>query len=149
VDEVRERWRDAGGIRELVELIDEHQGPFEYDWRTRFHLPLSVVGESMSWGEARRLVTQLCLDPSSHVAAALLGWSYPVSHEWLVGVSVRQLTAAAHFKDPAPYPVPWESSSQSSGSRVGTAAEQVLTQEQIDQLLAQNSGRALSPPKPQ
>lgn len=37
----------------------------------------------MSWREALDLVTELAGDPSSHVAAALAGWQFPASREWL------------------------------------------------------------------
>ena len=54
----------------LVDLFEEHRSAFEYDWRTRFHLPLSSVGGSMTYGEAWRLFSVLAADPSSHAAAA-------------------------------------------------------------------------------
>lgn len=69
----------------LARLIDAHKGAFEYDWRTRFRLPLRVVGTSeMTWGEALRQTQILCNDPSSQVFAAQAGWEFPVSREWIV-----------------------------------------------------------------
>lgn len=38
----------------------------------------------MTWGEALRLVKILRADPSSMVAAALEGWSHPISREALI-----------------------------------------------------------------
>lgn len=145
MDQGDERRRDPGGIRELVGLIDEHRAAFEYDWRTRFHVALSAVGRSMTWGEAWRLTVELLPDPSSHVGAAVLGLEYPVSREWMVLVAIRDAHARVHFKDPAAYPTPWKA--QPTGSVLGSAEEQVLTQEQIDALLSKNSGRTLSPPR--
>jgi hypothetical protein len=101
-----------GGILGLVELIDEHRGAFEYDWRTRFHLPLSDVPEVMPWDEALRLTSQLVLDPTAHVAVAIGGWSYPMPREAMVLADVYDLTAHIHA-DPKrrgsiePYPRPW------------------------------------------
>ena len=52
-------------------MIEEHPGEWEYDWRTRFRLPLSRVGgRRMSWGEAFRLALILVSDPSTRVGAA-------------------------------------------------------------------------------
>lgn len=89
-------------------MIDAHRGAFEYDWRARFHLPLSVVGKSMSWGEAIRLAEVLAADPSSQMAAALAGWEHPVSRE---DITLRDLYDLQHMskakKRPKPYPRPW------------------------------------------
>jgi len=101
--------RRRGGILGLLDLIDAHRGAFEYDWRTRFHLSLEVVPESMGWDEALRLTQQLTLDPSSHVAAAVAGWAHPVSREWAVTADLfdlQHLVAAGKSK-PKPYPRPW------------------------------------------
>jgi hypothetical protein len=95
-------------------LIDAHRGAFEYDWRTRFHLPLSVVGESMAWGEALRHVNTLTLDPSSAVAAAVAGWDYPISREAIVQADLFDLQHQIAWAQgggkgpkPKPYPRPW------------------------------------------
>jgi hypothetical protein len=37
----------------------------------------------MSWREAIDLTGELATDPSSHVAAAVAGWQFPASREWL------------------------------------------------------------------
>lgn len=65
-------------------MIDRHRGAFEYDWRARFHLPVSVVGKAMSWGEALRLTGILLSDPSSQVAAQYSGWDHPLSRELIL-----------------------------------------------------------------
>lgn len=89
-------------------MIDAHRGAFEYDWRTRFHLPLQAVGRRMSWGEAYRLTQILVQDPSSHVAASLAGLEYPITRVDLVLRDLYDLThaIAAGKKRPKPYPRP-------------------------------------------
>lgn len=68
----------------LVEQIDEHRAAFAYDWRSRFGLSIDVVGDTMSWDEAVMLTRELLKDPSSHVTAAVNGWSYPWSAETFI-----------------------------------------------------------------
>lgn len=105
--------RPVGGhgppILTLLELWEEHRGAFEYDWRARFHLPLSDVPERMSWGEAWRVTHVLLGDPSSHAAAAVAGWEFPVTREWLVLADVVDVLLASNARKgrkPKPYPRP-------------------------------------------
>lgn len=87
--------------------MSAHRAAFEYDWRARFHLPLSVVGTpDMSYGEAGRLAAILMADPSSQVAAAREGWDAPRSREWFVMVDLFDLTHRSLSKNPKPYPRP-------------------------------------------
>lgn len=67
----------------LLDLIEEHRSAFAYDWRTRFGLSHSAIGEAMSFGEAWMLTLELVRDPSSHVAASVNGMQFPVTREWL------------------------------------------------------------------
>lgn len=78
-----------------------------FDWRTRFHLPLSALftGE-MSWAEAISLTRGLMSDPSSHVATAFLRWEHPMSREAFILADVHDRITQAHFKNPKPYPRP-------------------------------------------
>ena len=133
-----ERRRECGGILQLLDLIRDHRGALEYDLRSRLHLALTDIGRAVSWGEGCRLVRELLIDPGTHLFAAVAGWEHPVSHEWLVLVSLRNAFVRANFKDPDRWPVPWPSD---AAVRIGTAAEQVLTQEQIDRVLRNMSGR--------
>lgn len=72
----------SGGIQALLDLIEEHPGAFAYDWRTRFHLPLSAALDgSMTWHEAWLLTRELASDPTSRVAMAINGWDTPWSRE--------------------------------------------------------------------
>lgn len=135
---VLQRGREPGGIAELVETIDEHRGALEYDWRTRFHLPLTIVGEAMTWGEAVRLFHELVRDPSSRTFAAVAGWDHPITREWAVLVSLHDHYTRANFRDPKPWPTPWATA---PSDVVGAASEQVLTQEQIDIVLRRMAGR--------
>ena len=74
---------DLPGSLTLLDLIEEHRSAFAYDWRTRFGLSVSSVGDAMTFGEAWLLTLELVRDPSSHVAAAVGGLTFPVSQEWL------------------------------------------------------------------
>lgn len=79
----------------------------EYDWRTRFGLPLDAIGHGMAWGEAVRLVDVLAHDPSSHLCAAINEWEYPRSPEWLVLADLFDVFARANYKHPQSYPRPF------------------------------------------
>jgi hypothetical protein len=90
-------------------LIVAHRGAFEYDWRTYFHLPLTVVGESMSWGEAVRMTQILTADPGSQVFVALNAWPHPASREWIMLASIRDSSEYGRLgKKATPYPRPWD-----------------------------------------
>ena len=74
-----------GGISALCGLIRDHRGALEYDWRTRFGLPLSAIGtEAMTITEAARLATQLTNDPGSATAASVIGWNHPLDWSGIV-----------------------------------------------------------------
>lgn len=123
---------EPGGIVGLLDLIEEHRGPLEYDWRARFGLPLSVVGtDAMTWGEAARLVTILASDPSSMTAASVGGWDYPTTREALVMMDLFDLQHMSKSKKkPKPYPRPWKAAA--ARTRVGRTS---MTTEQIDAVL--------------
>lgn len=88
--------------------MDSHRGAFEYEWRVRFHLPLSVVGRSMAWGEALRLTEVLLQDPSSWLASSMAGWQYPVARTDLVLMDLYDLQHTSKSKrKPKAYPRPW------------------------------------------
>jgi len=94
--------------------MTEHRAAFEYDWRNRFHLPLTVVGDTMSYGEAGRLASLLGRDPSSQVAAAREGWPAPHTREWFLLADLFDLTHHGLARHPKPYPRP-----QRAGQRMG------------------------------
>lgn len=70
-------------------------------------MPLSVIGRSMTWGEAIRLTHQLGRDTASHVFASIAEWDYPATREALVAMDHYDAYAKATFKRPKPYPRPW------------------------------------------
>jgi hypothetical protein len=63
--------------------MQKHRGAFEYDWRARFHLPLSAIPAEMGWDETKRLLQILAADPTSHVCAAISKWQHPASWEYI------------------------------------------------------------------
>lgn len=94
----------------------------EYDWRTRFRLPLAEVGDTMSWSEAVRLSYILRADPSSALAAALAGWDHPISREALILMDHYDLDrGVAGDKRWKGYPRPWKTSDKTT-QRHGNAA---------------------------
>lgn len=123
-------------ILTLLDAIDEHRAAFEYDWRTRFRLPLSAVGtKRMPWGEAWRLMELLARDPGSQVAAAFAGWEYPATRAELALMDLFDLTHHAAWargggkgSKPKPYPRPWP-------DRKKTRTKPEVTQAQVIEAL--------------
>lgn len=76
----------------------------------------------MSLPEAARLATRLAVDPSTHLCAALNGWDYPASREFLVLADQFDAFVRVNSgkKRPAPYPRPWPDASKSTFGK-GTA----------------------------
>lgn len=98
-----------GGIFGLLELIREHRGAVEYDLRQRFGLSLRDVGREVSLWEIARLVVIVRQDPSSAIAAAMEGWTHPVSREALILMDLFDLELTINSKrKPKPHPGrPW------------------------------------------
>jgi hypothetical protein len=117
----------------LLDLLDEHQGAFEYDWRTRFHLSASVIPVDMGWAEAWRMAEILLADPSSMLGASFAGWQYPLTRGEL---TLRDLYDLQHRsksrKKPKLYPRPWDVPT----TRLGTAS---LTVEEYQAFMAANT----------
>jgi hypothetical protein len=55
---------------------------------------LTVVGVSMSCGEALRLIDRLWSDPSSALASSAAGWDFPMSREASAVLDLYDLTMA-------------------------------------------------------
>lgn len=139
--------REPGGIVALAGLIRAHRGAFEYDWRNRFHLPLTVVGDTMTWGEACRLARLLRGDPSSMLAAAIEGWDHPISREALAALDLFDLMVQVNSdpKKPKPKPHhgrPWKFDDVER-TRRGNAAGR--TPEQVKALLRSRFGQPEAP----
>ena len=94
--------------------MDRAPAAFAYDWRTRFGLPITAVFDGrMSWAEAWDLFLELMRDPSSHVAATLGDWEYPLGREGLILSDFIDITRQIHTKPRQrsrmePYPRPFE-----------------------------------------
>lgn len=104
------RRSDPGGIRQLLELIEEHREAFDYDWRTRFGLSADVIGtDEMSWREAWSLTRTLISDGTSQLGAAVAGWRRPWSPEAWILADIFDLLVAVNTgrgRRPKPYPRP-------------------------------------------
>lgn len=76
----------------------------------------------MTWGEAVRLTRVLLQDPASHVHAALAGWAFPVSREWLVAADTYHAYLALRAANPERHrlTLPWDDTGTSR--RHGTAS---------------------------
>jgi hypothetical protein len=122
----------AGGIRELVELIGEHPDEFQYDWRTRFGMPIAAVFDGrMSWREAASLTRTLIGDLTSRVGAAVRDWDYPLSHEARVAMDTYDVLAIANTakKDRhklKPYPRPWPQEGDAVRSQAPTVSQDTI-----------------------
>lgn len=105
----------------LLDLLAEHRGAFEYDWRTRFHLSADTIGtRKMPWGEAYRLSEILLGDPSSMLGAALAGWQYPLTRGELTLRDLYDLQHRSKSKrKPKPYPRPWDKKPVKIGGGTG------------------------------
>lgn len=103
-------------------MIALHRGALEYDFRSRFGLGLRDVGTVLMIDEAARLTAILREDPSSATAAALAGWSHPMSREALILADLFDVEHMSKAKKrPDPYPRPW-ANAQRTTTRKGDAA---------------------------
>jgi len=113
------------GILGLLELIEGHRPAFEYDWRTRFRLPLSDIGEGMTWGEALRHTITLSADPSSQVCVSINGLAFAASREYLALLTLNANYVARHTEKRARFrmaPDPFEAPPKRYGSPMSKAA---------------------------
>jgi len=115
-------------------LIEQHEGEFSYDWRTRFGLPLTSVSDgTMSLREAWVLTQELCKDPSSHVGAAVAKMKHPWSYEAAVLADLYDLTLAANTDQKAraktkPYPRPLAPKVEGERSGRPNVSQEVIRQ---------------------
>lgn len=113
----------AGKIAALFRLIDRHTAAIEYDWRTRFGLPLrAVFAGQISWREAVSLTSELLADPASHLAASMRGWDYPLSRESLIlsdsyDAFVQANTDRRKRSSVKPYPRPFKATDRTQSRR--------------------------------
>src|SRR5690606_34330058 len=121
---------EPGGILALLDLIEgRHRGAVEYDFRARFHLGLECVPVDVGWGQAIRLLTILKADPSSATAAALAGWSHPISREALALADLIDVQGSSKAgKKWKVYPRPWEVKGEQTrrGNAAGRTRAEVI-----------------------
>lgn len=116
----------AGGIFGFLGLIAAHRGALEYDWRTKFGMPLSAVGRDMSITEAARQVRQLLTEPSSHTYAALHEWDYPLSQESMAVLLLADLFGQVNFKKWKPLERPWKTREVEHLGKTDLSQEEVI-----------------------
>jgi hypothetical protein len=119
--------RSTGGIFWLRELIEEHASEIAFDFRSQFGLSYLSIGREVTWGEAIRLASRLFSLTDSHLQAAVSGWEYPVSQEWIVLSHVYDLLAAVNSKNkPKPYPTPWKKPKKKIGNQEPLPRDKVI-----------------------
>lgn len=128
----------------LLAVLRDHRGAVEYDFRTRLHLGLAVIGNGMSLAEAARHVERFRADPSSALAAEIEGWEYQFSREVALLMDLWDLTAAIATdpkKRPPTYPRPWKVTGATN--RHGNAGGR--TPEEVKALLRERFGQPQPP----
>lgn len=99
----------------------------EYDFRSRFHLPLKTFGREVEWGEAIRLIRILREDPSSQFAASIEDWSRPMSREaWMMADLIDIQGYSTAGKKWKPYPRPSDVTPKRVGRTDGRSRAEVL-----------------------
>jgi hypothetical protein len=94
---------DAGGIFQLLGLIEEHPVAVARDFGEKFGRQVSELGLTLEWGTAVLWVRSLMADPTSWLQAALAGWAHPTSWEALASYDLFDLWADASSKHPRPW----------------------------------------------
>lgn len=77
----------AGGRLTLAQVLIEHRGEAEYDFRHLLHTSYRALVEA-DLEETFRLARQLLREPSSRLSAAVAGWERPLSLEAILLASV-------------------------------------------------------------
>lgn len=137
----RRRRSEPGEILTLLDLIEEHKGAFEYDWLTRFQAPIGIIGtKRMTYGKAWRMVEILLGDMSSQIAAAVSGWSSPISR---TDATLRDLYDLQYRtkagRKAVDYPRPWDE----RGKKIG--GDNIVS---IDEFRAIKANLAAVEPRP-
>lgn len=81
-----------------------------YDLRHLLGVGIDDIGKTVSYREAVLLVAVLMREPESWLQAAVNGWQYPVSRDWVVAAHTYDLHAAVNSgkgSKPKPYPNPF------------------------------------------
>lgn len=78
------------------------------DFRAIYHVSWDSLGGELSYWEAIHLVRELQNNPQSKLGAAIQGWAFPVSFEWMALAELLDVTVQANSKrKPKPFPRPW------------------------------------------
>lgn len=88
---------------------------------------LSDLGDAVSWGEARILITEAASDPSTHLGAELAGWAYPASMRQLLS-----LMAQVGDQKAAKQLMPWAMKNPRSNDDTATADEIATAQAELE-----------------
>lgn len=99
----------SGGIVWLLKFGSDHPSAIRADFRGRYGVSFDEAGLSYTWKEAVYLAQALLTDTSSLSQAALHGWKYPASREWMMLTELYDLTVRIHSKGgkAKPVPRPW------------------------------------------
>lgn len=94
-------------------LIEKFEAELVFDLRK-----LNIDPATVSFEELELLVKILLRDPTSWLQAAVNGWKFPVSHEWILMANQYDMNAQINSKrKPKPMPRPWPSGNE---TKVGT-----------------------------
>jgi hypothetical protein len=96
------------------------------DFRAIYH----VSAYDVSLGELWHLTVMLLSNPESRLHAAVAGWDYPVSREWILAADAFDLShAVASKRRPKPLPRPWPEKRTKMGGKktVRRSAAQVAS----------------------
>jgi len=79
------------------------------DFRAFYNFGIDDIGKKVTLLEATLLIRILLRKPDSALQAAIAGWEYPVSREWVVLAHLWDLTANINSKRKVkPYPNPFK-----------------------------------------
>ena len=119
-----------GGILAVLQILEDYKHAFTYDFRSRFGLGLSDLGDTVPWSEVISLVAILMSDPTSWLQAAKHKWSHPITYEWTLAAATYDLLATVNSKrKPKAWPRPWANSTKTQTARkIRSDAKSVLQQ---------------------
>lgn len=105
----REERGPLGGTFALLDLIEEHRSAVTWDLRRYLGLSIADLGDTVTWGEATLLITELGKETGSHLFAALAGYRVAASQAELAAVLHAEAFVNAHRdreKHPEPFRLP-------------------------------------------
>lgn len=137
--------RGPGGIEGLRQLAESY--PDELTWELhKLGIEVEDIGDDESYSKKQRakaidhvkvdrLLRVATREPSSPLYAAMNGWSFPVSREWMATADLIDAFLQANSdRKPKPYPRPWK---DNNTNRLGKTA---LTPDEARVVLQKNRG---------